>query len=122
MRRSRGGEGFVYSSEQGRLCPRCGRPVAECVCAAERRQRRPGAGGAVRVSRQTRGRKGKGVTVVAGLPLSDAELAELGAELKRRCGSGGTVKAGSIEIQGDHRDLIVAELSARGWQARRAGG
>jgi len=76
----------------------------------------------VRVSRQTKGRKGKGVTVVAGLPLSDAELAELGAELKRRCGSGGTVKAGSIEIQGDHRDLIVAELTARGWQAKRSGG
>ena len=112
----------MYSSDQGRLCPRCGRPVAECVCAAERRQRRPGGGGTVRVSRQTKGRKGRGVTVVTGLPLSEAELAELGADLKRRCGSGGTVKAGSIEIQGDHRDLIVAELTARGWQARRTGG
>ena len=122
MKRSRGGEGFVYSSEEGRLCPHCGRPVAECVCATERRQRRPGAGGTVRVSRQTKGRKGRGVTVVTGLPLSEAELAELGADLKRRCGSGGTVKAGSIEIQGDHRDLIVAELTARGWQARRTGG
>ena len=123
MRRSRdrGGDGFVYSSEQGRLCPSCGRPVGECVCAGERRQRRPTAGGSVRVSRQTKGRKGKGVTVVTGLPLSDAELAELGADLKRRCGSGGTVKAGVIEIQGDHRDLIVAELAARGWAARRAG-
>ena len=74
------------------------------------------------MSRQTKGRKGRGVTVVTGLPLSEAELAELGADLKRRCGSGGTVKAGSIEIQGDHRDLIVAELTARGWQARRTGG
>ena len=74
------------------------------------------------MSRQTKGRKGRGVTVVTGLPLSEAELAELGADLKRRCGSGGTVKAGSIEIQGDHRDLIVAELTARGWQTRRIGG
>ena len=74
------------------------------------------------MSRQTKGRKGRGVTVVTGLPLSEAELAELGADLKRRCGSGGTVKAGSIEIQGDHRDLIVAELTARGWQTRRTGG
>ena len=124
MRRTRrgGGDGFVYSSDQGRLCPSCGRAVAKCVCAGERRQRRPSAGGPVRVSRQTKGRKGKGVTVVAGLPLSDAELAELGAALKRRCGSGGTVKAGSIEIQGDHRDVIVAELAARGWAAKRAGG
>ena len=124
MRRSRGGggDGFVYSSDQGRLCPRCRRPVAECVCAGERRQRRPSAGGPVRVSRQTKGRKGKGVTVVTGLPLSDAELSKLGADLKRRCGSGGTVKAGVIEIQGDHRDAVVAELAARGWQAKRAGG
>lgn len=124
MRRSRdrGGDGFVYSSDQGRLCASCGRAVAECVCAGERRQRRPSAGGPVRVSRQTRGRKGKGVTVVTGLPLSEAELSELGSDLKRRCGSGGTVKAGVIEIQGDHRDLIVAELAARGWAAKRAGG
>ena len=123
MRRSRDeGDGFVYSSDQGRLCPRCGRAVAECVCAGERRQRRPSAGGPVRVSRQTKGRKGKGVTVVIGLPLSDAELSELGADLKRRCGSGGTVKAGVIEIQGDHRDVVVAELAARGWAAKRAGG
>lgn len=74
------------------------------------------------MSRQTKGRKGKGVTLITGLPLSEAELVELGADLKRRCGSGGTVKAGSIEIQGDHRDLIVAELTARGWQTRRTGG
>ncbi len=74
------------------------------------------------MSRQTKGRKGKGVTLITGLPLSEAELVELGADLKRRCGSGGTVKAGSIEIQGDHRDLIVAELTARGWQAKRIGG
>ena len=121
VKRRRGG-GFVYSSEEGRLCPSCCRPVAECVCVGERRRRRPSTGGTVRVSRQTKGRKGKGVTVVSGLPLSDAELAELGADLKRRCGSGGTVKAGVIEIQGDHRDVVVAELAARGWRAKRAGG
>ena len=80
------------------------------------------AGGPVRVSRQTKGRKGKGVTLVTGLPLSDAELSDLAAALKRRCGSGGTVKAGVIEIQGDHRDVVVAELAARGWAAKRAGG
>ena len=76
----------------------------------------------MRVSLQTKGRKGKGVTVVTGLPLSGADLTELAAALKRRCGSGGTVKAGSIEIQGDHRDLLMAELSARGWAAKRSGG
>ena len=76
----------------------------------------------MRVGRQTKGRKGSGVTVITGLPLSVQELAELGAALKRRCGSGGTVKAGTIEIQGDHRDLLVAELSALGWSAKRTGG
>ena len=124
MKRARGGgsDGFVYSSEHGRLCPDCGKPVSACTCVAERQQRRPAAGGPVRVSRQTKGRKGKGVTVVTGLPLSAAELAALSAALKRRCGSGGTVRAGTIEIQGDHRDLLVAELNARGWPARKSGG
>ena len=120
--RRRGGDGFVYSSDQGRLCRACGRPVARCTCAGDRRTRRPRAAGPVRVGRQTRGRKGSGVTVITGLPLSAAELSELASELKRRCGSGGTARNGTIEIQGDHRDLLVAELAARGWPAKRAGG
>ena len=120
--RRRGRDGFVYSSDEGRLCPACGRPVARCACAGDRRTRRPRAPGPVRVGRQTRGRKGSGVTVITGLPLNAAELSELAADLKRRCGSGGTVRDGTIEIQGDHRDRLVAELSARGWPAKRAGG
>jgi translation initiation factor 1 len=76
----------------------------------------------VRVSRQTQGRAGKGVTVITGLPLTAETLAALASELKRLCGSGGTVKDGSIEIQGEHRDRLVAELSRRGFAARRAGG
>ena len=104
------------------MCPACGRPVARCACAGGRRARRPQTSGPVRVGRQTKGRKGSGVTVITGLPLSTAELTELAGDLKRRCGSGGTVRDGTIEIQGDHRDLLVAELAARGWPAKRAGG
>ena len=78
--------------------------------------------GRVRVGRATQGRKGKGVTTVTGLPLPPAELARLGKELKRLCGSGGTVKSGVIEIQGDHRDRVVAWLAERGYEAKRAGG
>jgi translation initiation factor 1 len=78
--------------------------------------------GVVRVSRQTQGRAGKGVTVITGLSLTAETLAALASELKRLCGSGGTVKDGSIEIQGEHRDRLVAELSRRGFAARRAGG
>ena len=76
----------------------------------------------MRVSRQTQGRAGKGVTVITGLALKAETLAALASELKRLCGSGGTVKDGSIEIQGEHRDRLVAELSRRGFTARRAGG
>jgi translation initiation factor 1 len=74
------------------------------------------------VARETKGRKGKGVTVISGLPLTAAELRVLATQLKKRCGSGGTVDGDRIEIQGDHRDVIVKELAQQGWQARRAGG
>ncbi|MBV6416930.1 MAG: putative protein YciH [Steroidobacteraceae bacterium] len=76
----------------------------------------------MRVGRETKGRGGKGVTVITGLRLSVAELEAIAGELKRRCGCGGTVKDGVIEIQGDHRDAIVAALRARGFDAKRAGG
>jgi translation initiation factor 1 len=116
--KKRGG-GLVYSTELGRTCPDCRRPLAECRCAAQQQAPR---GGPIRVSRETAGRKGAGVTVVTGLPLAPPELAALASELKRRCGSGGTVRDGRIEIQGDHRDLVVAELCQRGYAAKRSGG
>jgi translation initiation factor 1 len=76
----------------------------------------------VRVSRETKGRKGKGVTLVTGVPLDGAELADLAKQLKTRCGAGGTVKNGVIEVQGDHRDRIVAELQDKGWTVKKSGG
>lgn len=76
----------------------------------------------MRVGRQTQGRKGKGVTVITGLPLTEPELKDLAKELKARCGSGGSLKDGVIEIQGEHRDLLVEELKRRGWDAKRSGG
>ena len=76
----------------------------------------------VRVSRETKGRKGKGVTLVTGLPLSASELNALGKKLKKKCGTGGTVKNGVIEIQGDHRDVLVTELIKLGYDAKRSGG
>ncbi len=111
----------VYSTAHGRMCPECGKPVACCIC-RQRQPARPAAQGIVRIGRQTQGRKGKGVTVITGLPLSDAELKTLTRELKARCGSGGTVKDGVIEIQGDHRDPLLEELKKRGWDAKRSGG
>ncbi len=78
--------------------------------------------GKIRIQRQTKGRKGKGVSLITGLPLNAAELAILAKELKKKCGVGGTVKAGVIEIQGDYRDLLLKELIQRGYDAKIAGG
>jgi translation initiation factor 1 len=111
---------IVYSTGIGSLCPNCRRAVKDCVCP----QGAPGAAkpGAVRVGREVKGRAGKGVTTVTGLGLSPADIDALATLLKKRCGSGGTVRDGVIEIQGDHRDTIVAELVKLGWPAKRSGG
>lgn len=113
----------VYSTDSGPICPRCLRPVSECRCREEVAAASVDPKDAtVRVGRETKGRKGKGVTVVTGLPLRGEELDELASRLKKRCGSGGTVREGAIEIQGDHRDAIVAELEKLGYRPKRAGG
>jgi translation initiation factor 1 len=113
-------ERTVYSTGQGRLCPHCGMAAAKCVC--RQSPRAPGGDGIVRVRREVQGRHGKTVTAISGIPLPEAELRELASELKRRCGSGGSAKDGVIEIQGDHRDALVALLEARGYTVKRAGG
>ena len=121
VRKQRTDRGLVYSTEMGRTCPDCRRPVAECRC-REKAASAPAGDGTVRVSRQTKGRKGKGVTVVTGLPLGQAEITKLARDLKKKCGSGGTVRDGVIEIQGEHRDTLVEELGRRGYSVRRSGG
>ena len=113
---------LVYSTEQGPTCPTCTKPLRSCRCAAKTSGSPPPGDGVVRVERQTKGRKGKGVTIVRGIPLGEAELKALGAKLKKKCGSGGTIKNGVIEIQGDHRDLLIPELQSHGWTVKRAGG
>ena len=111
--------GVVYSTEHGRMCPGCSQPVDECICSNELA---PSGDGNVRVSRETKGRKGKGVTLITGLPLNAAEMKTLAKQLKQRCGTGGAVKDGVVEIQGEQRDLIVEELKKRGFQAKKSGG
>jgi len=112
--------GIVYSAEHGRMCPACGKPIAKCEC---RKAGTPPVGdGVVRVGRETKGRKGKCVTVITGLCLDPDAFRDLSKQLKQRCGTGGTVKAGVIQIQGDHRDMLVEELKARGYVVKRTGG
>ena len=116
---------LVYSTESGRICPGCGQPVAACICRRQQQQQaaaRPATDGIVRVSLDTKGRKGKGVTVVKGVALDDPALALLGKRLKSACGSGGTTKDGVIEIQGDHRETVIALLQKEGMTVKRAGG
>lgn len=101
---------LVYSTESGR--------IAEPKAAPER----PKGDGIVRIQRQTSGRKGKGVCLITGVDLNDDELSKLAAELKKKCGCGGAVKDGVIEIQGDKRDLIKSLLEAKGLKVKLAGG
>lgn len=103
------------------MCPACRRPVAQCTCRQAAAAAPPG-DGTVRVLRETKGRGGKAVTVVRGAPVDAAGLVKLGQELKAACGSGGTVKDGAIEVQGDHVPKVIALLEQRGWRVKRAGG
>jgi translation initiation factor 1 len=112
--------GLVYSTEHGRICPGCSRPVAACTCKAKSTATK--SDGIVRVGRETKGRKGSGVTTITGLSLGPAELKELGSQLKKKCGTGGTVKDGVIEIQGDHRDFLIEALQQLQYTVKRAGG
>ena len=112
--------GLVYSTEQGRLCPGCGKVSGQCLC--KKKTVPVKADGIVRISLDKKGRKGKGVTLITGLPLGDSDLKELAKKLKTRCGSGGTVKNGVVEIQGDHRQSLLEELIRQGYQVKLAGG
>lgn len=112
----------VYSTSQGRLCPACGAAQADCRCKALQRQAVPAGDGIVRISRETKGRKGKGVTLVSGLPLDADALKKMATALKQLCGTGGTLKDGVIEIQGDHRVKLQARLQQEGYKVKLAGG
>lgn len=111
--------GSVYSTELGRTCPECGKAKDKCVCNNESI---PEGDGIVRIQRETKGRKGKGVTLITGVLLAPAELKKLAKELKQKCGVGGAVKDGIIEIQGDVREQVFAEMKQRGFTVKKAGG
>ena len=113
--------GLVYSSDWGRMCPVCEQPVDKCRCKKVGGQTVP-ADGIIRVGRETKGRKGSGVTLISGLPGNEESLGKLAAELKKKCGAGGALKDRVIEIQGDHRDRLIIELQKLGYKVKRSGG
>jgi translation initiation factor 1 len=120
--KSAGRGGLVYSTDAGRMCPACRRPLASCVCGASGK-RAPAAGdGVARIRRETGGRGGKTVTTISGLGLDDAALAALAKRLKAACGTGGTVRDGTIELQGDHRGPLATLLAKEGIRSKPAGG
>lgn len=111
--------GAVYSTAVGRTCPGCGQAKDQCVCCKESM---PEGDGIVRIQRETKGRKGRGVTLLTGILLPPAELKKLAKELKQKCGVGGAVKEGVIEIQGDVVIQMLDEMKQRGYQVKKSGG
>jgi translation initiation factor 1 len=112
--------GLVYSTDGGRSCPQCRQPIGQCNC--KRSNTVASGDGVVRISRETKGRKGAGVTLIKGVPLAADALKVLAGELKKKCGVGGAIKEGVIEIQGDKRDAVKKVLDAKGWVVKLAGG
>ncbi len=111
---------IVYSTEGGKTCPSCGNPVDRCTCDNDKSQ--IPSDGVVRIRREVKGRKGKPVTIISGIPVTLDELKEISSELKRKCGSGGSVKENEIIIQGDHRNTIMNFLTTKEYTVKKAGG
>ncbi len=111
----------VYSTDTGALCVECGKTRAACICAARKRLT-PLGDGQVRIRRETKGRGGKTVTTISGLAMNLEAAEALLKDLKRICGTGGAVKEGHLELQGDRLEVVIQELAKRGIPAKRAGG
>jgi len=111
--------GLVFSTETGRMCPGCSLPVAECRCGKD--EVVTGSGN-VKLWYETKGRKGKGVTLIKELAMTDSELAVLAKKIKSHCGTGGSIKNGTIEIQGEQRQKIQLFLETQGIKSKMAGG
>jgi translation initiation factor 1 len=115
---------LVYSTETGRICPLCNKPISKCICKNKKSKSHIDnkIDGTIRIKREVKGRKGKTVTTIAGLAHNENKLKELAKQLKSRCGAGGAVKNGIIIIQGDHREKLQSELEKEGYKTKLAGG
>ena len=112
-------DGLVYSTDHGKMCPGCNKAISNCACSKEESI---ASKGPIKIRRETKGRKGKGVTVISNIPLTLSEIKNLAKELKTKAGTGGTAKNGTIEIQGEHINLLIEELKKRGFAVKKTGG
>jgi len=120
-----GNNRLVYSTESGRICPFCRHPAAKCTCKKKKATKKPliyPSDGTVRIRHEVKGRKGKAVTSIFGIPLEDEKLKRFAKRLKQLCGTGGTVKDRIIIIQGDHRETLLNEIKKQGYTVKLAGG
>ena len=119
---------LVWSSESGRICPECSKPVSSCSCKKKKdnKIKKPARNypddGIIRIMRETKGHKGKTVTVIGNTPFKNRDLKEFAKKLKILCGTGGSIKNDEIFIQGDHRQVILSEIIKQGYKAKLAGG
>ena len=113
--------GVVWSSDKGRVCPNCGNSKDKCNC-NQNKSNSIETDGVVRISRDKKARKGKCVTVITGIPLNSKDLKIFAKSLKQKCGSGGTIKDGIIEIQGDFLNKIFEIITKKGWNVKKVGG
>jgi translation initiation factor 1 len=116
---------LVYSTESGRICHSCKNPTGKCTCKKKKTTKKQSVypnDGFVRIKREVKGRKGKTITAVFGVPLDDKKLKQFAKTLKSLCGTGGTVKDGVIIIQGDHRETLLNEITKEGYTVKLAGG
>ena len=115
---------LVYSTETGRMCPKCGRPQSKCACQKKKTKDdlRNESDGIIRIRRESKGRKGKTVTIISGFREKDNVIKAIVSDLKNRCGTGGSFKDGIIIIQGDHRETVKTELIRQGFAVKMAGG
>ena len=111
---------IVYSTAVGRTCPVCGERQSGCRC--QSKTSTPKGDGVVRVRREVKGRRGKTVTTIAGVPVSELELLDIAAQLKKKCGTGGSVKDGVIVIQGDKTTIVIMELQKLNFMVKKSGG
>jgi translation initiation factor 1 len=111
----------VYSTDKGAICSGCSEPISSCKCGALRKQLIKGDGD-IKVRRENKGRAGKTVTTISGVAMNTPQLKQLLSDLKRLAGGGGAEKDGVLELQGDHCETVIKELTRRGLRAKRAGG